>query len=169
MLGDFLFCQDTDYYLLTKELSIIQTDLLLILAEQTDKWSRGESSSIPTEKAQDIMISILFVIGIQLKSYQAPEQAVDMLKSEPLKVLFENGLKLIRRKMAVSRHLQKKVLEHLLDTPNVYYRSTIADGINGFFKLYRPQFSAHEIHITADYPVFMGRPELGLAARRSLR
>ena len=81
----------------------------------------------------------------------------------------ENGLKLIRRKMAVSRHLQKKVLEHLLDTPNVYYRSTIADGINGFFKLYRPQFSAHEIHITADYPVFMGRPELGLAARRSLR
>lgn len=50
-----------------KELSAVQTDLLLILAEQTDKWCRGESSSIPTEKAQDIMSSILFVIGIQLK------------------------------------------------------------------------------------------------------
>lgn len=143
-----------------KELSAVQTDLLLILAEQTDKWSRGESSSIPTEKAQDIMTSILFVIGIQLKSYQTPEQAVDILKSEPLKSLFENGLKLVRRKMAVSRHLQKKILDNLLDTPNIYYRSTIADGINGFFKLYRPQFAAHEIHITADYPVFIGRPEL---------
>lgn len=143
-----------------KELSAVQTDLLVILAEQTDKWSRGESSSIPTEKAQDIMTSILFVIGIQLKSYQTPEQAVDILKSEPLKLLFENGLKLVHQKMAVSRHLQKSILDHLLDTPNVYYRSTIADAINGFFKLYRPQFAAHEIHITADYPVFIGRPEL---------
>ena len=79
---------------------------------------------------------------------------------EPLKLLFEHGLKLVRRKKAVSRHLQKKILENLLDTPNVYYRSTIADGINGFFKLYRPQFAAHEIHITADYPVLIGRPEL---------
>lgn len=143
-----------------RELSTMQADLLLILAEQTDKWSRGESSSIPTEKAQDIMTSILFVIGTQLKSYQTPEQAIDILKSEPLKALFENGLKLVQRKMAISRHLQKRILDYLLDTPNVYYRSTIADGINGFFKLYRPQFAAHEIHITADYPVFMGRPEL---------
>lgn len=143
-----------------KELSAIQTDLVLILSEQTQLWSRGKSSSIPTDKAQDIMTSILFVLGIQLKSYEMPEQAVDALKSEPLKLLFEKGLELVRRKKAVSRHLQKKILENLLDTPNVYYRSTIADGINGFFKLYRPQFAAHEIHITADYPVLIGRPEL---------
>lgn len=143
-----------------KGLSAIQTDLLLILAEQTDKWSQGKSSSIPTEKAQDIMSSILFVIGVQLKSYQTPEQAIEILKSEPLKALFEKGLKLVHRKMVISRHLQKIILDHLLDTPNVYYRSTIADGINGFFKLYRPQFAANEIHITADYPVFIGRPEL---------
>lgn len=143
-----------------KELSKMKADLLLILAGQSDKWSRGKSSSIPTEKAQDIMTSILFVLGIQLKSYQTPEQAIDMLKSKPLKVLFENGLKRVGQKMAISRHLQKKILEYLLDTPNVFYRSTIADGINGFFKLYRPQFAANEIHITADYPVCMGRPEL---------
>lgn len=142
------------------EMSKIQMELLMILAEQTDKWSRGESSSIPTEKAQDIMASVMFVIGIQLKQYQTPEQAVDMLKSEPLKSLFESGLKLVRRKMAISRHLQKRIVDNLLDTPNVYYRSTIVDGINGFFKLYRPQFTAHEIHITADYPILTGRPEL---------
>lgn len=143
-----------------RELSVMQGDLLLILAEQTDRWSRGESSSIPTEKAQDMMASILFVIGIQLKTYQTPEQAVEILKSKPLKALFEKGMELVRRKTAISRYLQKKILDNLFKTPNVYYRSTVADGINGFFKLYRPQFAAHEIHITADYPVFMGRPEL---------
>lgn len=143
-----------------KEQFAVQTRLLLLLAEQTDKWSQGRSSSIPTEKAQAMMKSILFVIGVQLKTCSMPEQALEQLKSTPLNVLFEEGLKLVHRKTICSRRLQKAILEHLLDTPNVYYRSTIADGISGFFKLYRPQFSAHEIHITADYPTFMGRPEL---------
>jgi len=34
------------------------------------------------------------------------------------------------------------------------------DGINGFFKLYYPDFSAHEIHITADYQVYNHLPKL---------
>ena len=137
----------------------IQSDLLVILAEQCEKWSHGESSSVPTEKAQDMMTSILFIISIRLKAYQSPEQAVKMLKSEKLKLLFESGLQIVRRKIVIARHLQKQIVDNLFDTPNVYYRSTIADGINGFFKLYRSQFAAHEIHITADYPVLMGRPE----------
>ncbi|MGN0688780.1 MAG: DUF6179 domain-containing protein [Oscillospiraceae bacterium] len=141
------------------DVSKIQSDLLVILAEQCDKWGYGESSSIPTEKAQDMMTSILFVISIKLKSCRSPEQAVKMLKSEPMKSLFESGLQMLRRKIAAAGHLQKRIADNLFDTPNVYYRSTIVDGINGFFKLYRPQFSAHEIHITADYPVLMGRPE----------
>ena len=141
-----------------EELSKIQTELLIILAEQTDKWSQGKSSSIPTEKAQELLTSAVFVIGVQLKTYQAPENAVEALKAEPLKPLFEKGLKLVQRKIAISRHRQKRIIAHLLNTPNVYYRATIADGINGFFKLYRPQFSAQEIHITADYPTYLGRP-----------
>ena len=47
----------------------IQSDLLVILAEQCEKWSHGESSSVPTEKAQDMMTSILFIISIRLKAY----------------------------------------------------------------------------------------------------
>lgn len=141
-----------------QELSKIQTELLIILAEQTDKWSQGKSSSIPTEKAQELLTSAAFVIGVQLKTYQAPESAVEALKTEPLKSLFEKGLKLVERKIAISRHRQKRITAHLLNTPNVYYRSTIVDGINGFFKLYRPQFTAQEIHITADYPTYLGRP-----------
>lgn len=142
------------------DLSRIQSELLMLLAERTELWSRGKSSSIPVEKAQELMASILFVVGLKLKSCRIPEQAVELLKSEPLRSLFEDGMKLVRRKTAISRHLQKRITDHLLYTPNVYYRSTIVDGIDGFFKLYRPQLAAHELHITADYPVFTGRPEL---------
>ena len=137
----------------------MQSDLLVLLAEQCDRWSGGESSSIPTEKAQDMMTSILFVISMKLKSYPSLEEAVQILKSEPLRSLFESGLQIIHRKTIVNRHLQRQIADNLLETPNDYYRSTIVDGIHGFFKLYCPQFAAHEIHITADYPVFAGRPE----------
>lgn len=139
--------------------TIIQADLLELLAGQCDKWSSGESSSLPTEKAQDILTSILFVVGIKLKNCSSPEYAVGLLKSEKMEALFEEGLRIIRRKKAVSGHIQNKIVRKMLDTPNEFYRSTIADGINGFFKLYNPQFTAHEIHITADYPTFAGRPE----------
>lgn len=142
-----------------RDLPKLQWDLLLLLAAQSDIWSGGESSSIPTEKAQDIMASIVLVVGIQLKSYPTPELAVAALKSKSLRMLFESGMKLVRRKMLVSQLLQKRITDNLLDTPNVFYRSTIVGGINGFFKLYRPQFAAQEIHITADYPLLAGRPD----------
>ena len=74
--------------------------------------------------------------------------------------MFDEGLEIVRNKMVISHRIQKKIAANLLKTPNVYYRSTIMDGINGFFKLYTPQFSAHEIHITADYPTLAARPEL---------
>ena len=138
----------------------IQTELLTILAAPTDQWNQGESSSIRVEKAQDILASILFVIGVQLKTCASPEAATELLKTEPLFPLFERGLVRVRRKLTVARTIQRRLKKNLLNTPNVYYRSTVVDGINGFFKLYRPQFSAHEIHITADYPAYLGRPEL---------
>ncbi|MGN0317085.1 MAG: DUF6179 domain-containing protein [Lachnospira sp.] len=143
-----------------KDISKIQSELLVIMASQCDKLCRGESSSVPAEKAQDMMVSILFVISIKLKACESFEQAVNMLKNEPLQSIFESGLQIVRRKKISARHLQRRIADNLLETPNVYYHSTIVDGINGFFKLYRPQFAAHEIHITADYPVLSGRPEL---------
>ncbi len=138
----------------------IQIELLALLAEQTDKWTKGESSSIRVEKAQDILESILFVIGVYLKTCSRPEEAVNLLKIKAMKELFTQGLVCVRRKLTACKLLQQHIKKHLLKTPNVYYRSTIVDGINGFFKLYRIQFSAHEIHITADYPTYMGRPQL---------
>lgn len=143
-----------------REFTRLQTSLLALLARQTDSLTGGESSSVPMERAKDLLASILFVLGVQLKSCWTPEQAVERLKSEPAESLFEEGMEIVRRKMAVARRTQKRILGNLLETPNVYYRSTVEDGINGFFKQYRPQLAAHEIHITADYPVLLGRPEL---------
>lgn len=130
---------------------IDKLELLELLALKCDEWTRGESSSLPAEKAQEILTSIMYVISLARK-----EQSDNI----PVSELFERGLVCVQKKLFSCHMLQRRILKNLFNTPNVFYRSTIAGGISGFFKLYSPQFSAHEIHITADYPVCLGRPEL---------
>ena len=40
--------------LMDKDIERLQLESLTLLAEQTEKWSRGESSSIRVEKAQEL-------------------------------------------------------------------------------------------------------------------
>ena len=125
--------------------------LLELLAQKCDEWASGESSSLPVEKAQDILTSIMYVIHLASKDQQHDDV--------PVSELFEKGLVCVQKKLFSCHMLQRRILKNLFNTPNVFYRSTIQGGINGFFKLYSPQFSAHEIHITADYPLCLGSPQ----------
>ena len=139
-------CKDTSNSII---MDIDRLQLLELLAQKCDEWTRGESSSLPAEKAQDILTSILYVISLARKE---PQDTISVSE------LFERGLVCVQKKLFSCHMLQRRILKNLFNTPNVFYRSTIEGGINGFFKLYSPQFSAHEIHITADYPVCQGRP-----------
>ena len=62
------------------------------------------------------------------------------------------GQALISRKLDTARLLHARLKQNLFDSENVFYRGTIVDGIEGFFRAYRPAFFAQETHITADYP-----------------
>ena len=139
-------CKDTSNSII---MDIDRLQLIELLAQKCDEWTRGESSSLPAEKAQDILTSILYVISLARKE---PQDTISVSE------LFERGLVCVQKKLFSCHMLQRRILKNLFNTPNVFYRSTIEGGINGFFKLYSPQFSAHEIHITADYPVCQGRP-----------
>lgn len=132
----------------------IQRDSMVLLADQTEKYTRGQSSSIRIEKAKDLLGSVFYSIGIALKGYSSPDDAIRALKIESLEALYRIGQKKILQKLQMSRLLHRCIQNNLFETKNVFYRSTVVDGINGFFKLYRPEFAAQEIHITADYPVF---------------
>lgn len=135
-----------------QELANIQLDCLTLLAKITEQYNNGDSSSIRVEIAEKILNSILFTIGIHLKSCPSPEEAVDVLKKERIDLLYQLGKKQIDNMINTSKFLHSHVISNLLETPNIFYRATIVDGIHGFFKLYRPDFFAQEIHITADYP-----------------
>lgn len=142
------------------ELERIQLDCLGLLTELTRKYTGGQSSSVRIETAQQLLDSILYTVSMRLKLCHTPDEAAELLKAETLETLYEAGRKQIDKLAATTRILHGSLVKKLIDTPNVFYRSTAEDGINGFFKLYSPEFGAQEIHITADYPTCNGVSDL---------
>lgn len=142
------------------ELERIQFELMNLLAYKTERYTTGDSSSIPMDKARIIMTSSLFTIGLWLKTYAHPDDAVNALIEEPIDNLYKKGRTRIDTMLGAAKAVHKKLLESLIDVDNEFYRATADDGIKGFFKLYYPDFTAAELHITADYPVFNPMPKL---------
>lgn len=128
---------------------------LPILARQTAAWTRGAGSSVPLDRAQALLESVLYTAGLALKAYPTPAAALEALRREGLQALFEAGQRTLRRRLQTARTLHRRLCAGLFETPNVFYRATAVDGIGGFFRLYQPQLLAQETHITADYPVFL--------------
>ena len=138
----------------------LQAELYALLCELAARASKGKSSSLRIERAEELLESALFSLGMALKAEPTPEEALKKLKSTQIRTLFAEGQKLIRRKILICRAMHKNLCKQLFDTPNVFYRSTVIDGITGFFKLYDPLFGGQELHITADYPTCLGRPSV---------
>ena len=147
--------------LLTEDdLSCLQAQLPELLRCMAVQYAGEGSGSLPVEVAGEMLRSLQFVLGAALKGFPSPEEAAAALKERPLSELYNEGLGRVRQKLRTVRLLQRRILSRLFQTPNVFWRSTIEGGVNGFFRLYRPEFAAHEIHITADYPPLLGRPAL---------
>jgi hypothetical protein len=138
----------------------LQYECIGLLAYKTERYNAGDSSSIRVEKAQEIMTSILFTIGLWLKTYANPDDAVIVLQREPIQDLYKKGRLQINAMLDATKAVHTKLRQQLMDTPNVFYRETLEKGISGFFKLYDPDYSAQDIHITADYPLFNPVPKL---------
>lgn len=142
------------------ELEKLQFDCISLLAKRTRRYSGDENSSVPIEKAHSILDSIMFTLGVYLKSYQNPDDAALAVQSMGVQAVFDEGIKVTNKKLKLAKRHHSLLVEHLMQTKNVFYCATVKDGINGFFKLYDTEFGAHEIHITADYPVYNKAPQM---------
>jgi len=142
------------------EIERLQYECLALLAKKAERYNSGFSSSLRVEKAQSMMASGLFTIGVCLKTYPSPDDAITALKSETVDDLYQKGRERIDTLLTSAKMLYQNLLRNLAEIKNVFYRATIEGGIKGFFKLYDPDYSAQEIHITADYPTCLAVPKL---------
>lgn len=142
------------------DVSSLQVQLADLLKTLADKRTGGRSSSLPVEEGRKLLLSATYIIGLNLKRYSSAEEAAEALVNTALVQLYNDGMAEANLRMNRARGIQKRTLRNFFKNPNRFWFSTVSDGINGFFKLYSPVFSAREIHITADYPPLAGRPKL---------
>ena len=138
-----------------KELERIQFECLAILAKQTETYNKGNSSSIRVETAKEILSSIMYTLGVFLKTFPLADDALTALKNEKIEFLYRQGFGQISSMLRTAKLTHSAMILNLPETGNVFYNETVIDAIEGFFKLYNPALAAHKIHITADYPVYL--------------
>ena len=135
----------------TKESERVQRECLKLLADCTERFTRGQSSSVRVEIAQSIMASSFFTIGIYLKSLPDVNAALFHIENEPIEKLYEYGLQVLKRKINVAHYFYNRVCKSKLKTANHAYNITIDQGFKPFFESYEINFHAHEIPSDIDY------------------
>lgn len=142
------------------ELEAVQLQSIRLLAERTELYTGGESSSVKIEAAQSILQSAFYTMGIYLKSLPDPDASVGELRRRPLPELFRHGRQLTERKMDDAKGLLRLVREGGLETDHRAYNDTIRTGLESFFSAYDPEFAAHETPGMVDYPLSCDKTEL---------
>ncbi len=133
----------------------VQMGCMELLATQCARYTGGQSTSLPREQAEDILQSIVFTLGVWLKGYPEPQDALTALGqgSQALAEGLQAGLRRVQTKTRATRQFYRLAQRRMVNTDNELYNGTAYGGMAGFFKLYEPRFGAHHIHITADYPL----------------
>ena len=136
------------------EITNIQIELIELLNERVYKYNGNASSSIKKEIMEVINCSNYYTIGLELKRFENPDEAIEIIKNKNLKDIYYRGKKRIDRSLDIINVMYIKIKQNKLNTQNTTYNCTITGGIQGFLKIYNPDFEAQNMKITADYPLY---------------
>ena len=131
-----------------------QMQILQLLDKIVYKYNGVDSSSIRKEIMEDISNSNIYTISIYLKSFRNPDEAIKSIKEQGLEIAYQEGRKKIDKMLNIIRLMYIKVKQNKLNIENDTYNDTIIGGIQGFLKIYNPEFKAQDMKITADYPLY---------------
>ena len=132
----------------------LQIQILQLLDEIVYKYNGLDSSSIRKEILKDISNSNNYTIGVYLKTFRNPDEALKEIEDKGVKKAYQEGRKKIDRILNIIRLMYIKVKQNKLNIENATYNDTIIGGIQGFLKIYNPDFKAQDMKITADYPLY---------------
>lgn len=132
----------------------LQMQILQLIDEIVYKYNGVDSSSIRKEIMEDISNSNIYTISIYLKSFRNPDEAIKSIKEQGLEIAYQEGRKKIDKMLNIIRLMYIKVKQNKLNIENDIYDDTITGGIQGFLKIYDPDFKAQDMKITTDYPLY---------------
>ena len=117
-----------------------------LLKMQAGKYNGIDSTSITIEKAQDILESMLYTIGVATENGAAKEEILN----GSLSLLLDRGREILKRKQKSIKVEWKLLCRELPRIPNVYFLSTM-ENLGLFFDSYDIYFAAHHTSESMDY------------------
>jgi hypothetical protein len=131
----------------------IRLELVELLAKQTERYTNDESSSIRIEKAQQLLQSITYCVGVYLKSVPGLDGQINLLKDEKISKLFYKGMDEISSIISKAKTLLANLQNTSLKIRNHAYQDTLFQGIPEFFHDYNIEFAAYDNAGSIDYPI----------------
>lgn len=142
-----------------QQMQTLQYGLIGLMAKEVERYTNGESSSVPVEKAQELLQSITYQIGVYLKTIPDLQQKLELLKTEKPEIMFYRGMELVTRYREEALQLLTRLQENDRRLASIAYQDTVYHGIPEFFHDYNIEYGAHEIPGTIDYPLMNTVPD----------
>jgi len=131
----------------------IQLEMVDLMAKEVARLTNDESSSVAVEKAQELLQSITYNIGVYLKTISDMDVKIDLLKKEKMSVLFFDGMQTLSNKKEQANIVLKNLQKNSFKVDNYAYQDTIFTGIPEFMHDYNIEFEAHDLPGCIDYPL----------------
>lgn len=126
-------------------------ELLPIVAQLSEQYTRGESTSVTYEKARQFMEAVLYCMKVGREDC-SEKYALGPTERIPAETAYRFGVRAIARKIRRTREQYNEMMEEFRSYGNENYQDTVAKAIPGFFLYYDIKFAPQETIITMDYP-----------------
>lgn len=131
----------------------IQVEMVQLLQDLIGQFTQGETSSVTTDKAEEIMISILFALDTYALYFEDPVEAIAQLNSKSVKEIHREGVELLRDYFEEAKVLYSELKKVKLDVQIEAYNLTIDESLPIFLNNYNIIFEAQNTMASIDYPL----------------
>ena len=130
-----------------EERMLIEAKIYNLLGKWTERYTMGDSTSVPIEVAEELLKSICFSLGLELKKLKDP---IKSLMEKDLIDLLKDSWEIIESMIVIGKNLLEDVLKNSSNIGNISYNDTLKE-IKSSFKRYDYRFFAHKIECSIDY------------------
>jgi len=131
-----------------------QRGLWALLARQTQRFTMGDSTSVPVETARELLKSICFTLDSYLEANNDDPLLLWTMSADKL---FKAGQARLEKEIETGKDYLRQVKKDAPPVDNISYRDTLV-GLESFFRNYDYRLMAHEIPGDIDYQLCLPVP-----------
>nr|WP_305144858.1 DUF6179 domain-containing protein [Anaerotruncus sp. DFI.9.16] len=131
----------------------MQEGLLGLLRSQIEEITRGESSSVPAETADQLMDDIGYCIDVALKHAPTPQESLALLREHSMDALYRMGTGLLDREERACEGLLSRVRATRTPTVNEGYRILLDVTFPQYLRDWKVRRHPGDFVVLTEYPL----------------